>query len=87
MKENRDTIVESGREIVEIRREIAAVKSNSEFRVVGGREAARGFVGSGWGGVALTVFQCCHRRLTSSETLWWEVKPKDLQILIKIRGK
>ena len=36
------------------RQEIAAVKSNSEFRVVGGREAARGFVGSGWGGVALT---------------------------------
>ena len=54
VKENRDTIVESGREIVEIRQEIAAVKSNSEFRVVGGREAARGFVGSGWGGVALT---------------------------------
>ena len=50
VKENRDTIVESGREIVEIRQEIAAVKSNSEFRVVGGREAARGFVGSGWGG-------------------------------------
>ena len=49
VKENRDTIVESGREIVEIRQEIAAVKSNSEFRVVGGREAARGFVGSGWG--------------------------------------
>ena len=46
VKENRDTIVESGREIVEI----AAVKSNSEFRVVGGREAARGFVGGGWGG-------------------------------------
>ena len=39
---------------MEIRQEIAAVKSNSEFRVVGGREAARGFVGSGWGGVALT---------------------------------
>ena len=54
MKENRDTIVESGREIVEIRPEIAVMKSNSEFRVVGGREAARGFVGSGWGGVALT---------------------------------
>ena len=35
---------------MEIRQEIAAVKSNSEFRVVGGREAARGFVGSGWGG-------------------------------------
>ena len=54
VRENRDTIVESGREIVEIRQEIAAVKSNSEFRVVGGREAARGFVGGGWGGVALT---------------------------------
>ena len=54
VKENRDTIVESGREIVEIRQEIAAVKSNSEFRVVGGREAARGFVGGDWGGVALT---------------------------------
>ena len=54
VKENRDTIVESGREIVEIRQEIAAVKSNLEFRVVGGREAARGFAGSGWGGVALT---------------------------------
>ena len=39
---------------MEIRQEIAAVKSDSEFRVVGGREAARGFVGSGWGGVALT---------------------------------
>ena len=50
VKENRDTIVELGREIVEIRQEIAAMKSNSEFRVVGGREAARGFVGSGWGG-------------------------------------
>ena len=49
VKENRDTIVESGREIVEIRQEIAAVKSNSEFRVVGGRDAARGFVGGGWG--------------------------------------
>ena len=35
MKENRDTIVELGREIVEIRQEIAAVNSNSEFRVVG----------------------------------------------------
>ena len=54
VKENRDTIVESGREIVEIRQEIAAVKSNSEFWVVGGKEAARGFVGGGWGGVALT---------------------------------
>ena len=51
---NRDTIVESGREIVEIRQQIAAVKSNSEFRVMGGREAARGFVGGDWGGVALT---------------------------------
>ena len=30
---------------MEIRQEIAAVKSNSEFRVVGGREAARGFGG------------------------------------------
>ena len=54
VKANRDTIVESGREIVEIRQEIAAVKSNSEFRGVGGREAARGFVGGDWGGVALT---------------------------------
>ena len=49
MKENRDTIVELGREIVEIRWEIAAVKSNSEFRVVGGRDAARGFGDGGWG--------------------------------------
>ena len=49
MRENRDTIEESGREIVEIRQEIAAVKSNSEFWVVGGRGAARGFVGGGWG--------------------------------------
>ena len=41
---------------MEIRQEIAAVKSNSEFLVVGGREAARGFVGGGWGGggVAMT---------------------------------
>ena len=54
VKENRDTIVESGREIVEIRQEIAAVKSNSEFRVVGGRKAARGFVGDSWGGVPVT---------------------------------
>ena len=51
VKENRDTIVESGKEIVESRQEIAAVKSNSEFRVVGGREAAKGFVGGGWGEV------------------------------------
>ena len=39
---------------MEIRQEVAAVKSNSEFRVVGGGKAARGFVGGGWGGIALT---------------------------------
>ena len=71
MKGNRDTIVESGREIVEIRWEIAAVKSNSEFWVVGGREAARGSCGGGCGGDSLTNnFSVLSRILIERITLW-----------------
>ena len=42
IKENRDTIIESGREIVEIREEIVAMKNREEFQTVKGRKAARG---------------------------------------------
>ena len=42
IKENRDTIIESGKEIVEIREEIVAMKNREEFQTVKGRKAAKG---------------------------------------------
>ena len=42
IKENRDTIIESGREIVEIRKDMVAMKNREEFQTVKGRKAAKG---------------------------------------------
>ena len=42
IKENRDTITESGRDIVEIREKIEAMKNREEFQTVKGRKAAKG---------------------------------------------
>ena len=54
VKENRDTVVESGKEIVELRQDIAAMKSDREFQVVSGRRAARSVKSESWRGVTVT---------------------------------
>ena len=41
VKENRDSIVETGKEIVEVRQDMATLKSKTEFNLVKGKKAAK----------------------------------------------
>ena len=54
VKENRDTVVESGKEIVKIRQEMETMKTNQEFQVASGRRVAGRVRSVSWRGVPVT---------------------------------